>query len=115
MLMDPKWQEQLDRLKSEPWRTLLHKAADYIEEHGWCQGTLLNSGQVCTMGALYAATGWPYASWGHDLLPLIKESHDKLVQFLDPTINPRIDLWNDRAGRTRKEVIAALRGAAVGG
>ncbi len=37
---------------TEPWRSLLLDAADYIEKNGWCQGEWYQDGRVCAMGAM---------------------------------------------------------------
>lgn len=84
---------------------VLLDAADYIERHGWCQYIVEdNQGRVCIGGAISAAASnsdqddlYVYA-----LVRLDKYLHSyKLVPF-----------WNDTPGRTKEEVIAALRAAA---
>lgn len=87
------------RLLSPAAATLL-KAADYIEEHAWCQGTIEDSaGRVCLVGALTKVGGWEsYATVTDDLSHVLG--------------NTNIVRWNNTPGRTKAEVVAALRGAA---
>lgn len=77
---------------------VLDDAADYIEKYGWTQGALqLDTGEVCAMGAISrcatdALPGWAFKS---------------LSRYLDRQIIPK---WNDQPGRTKQEVLDALRG-----
>ena len=94
---------------------VLLEAADYIEWHGWCQDRVESpGGAVCALGAICHAT--------NDLVA------QRLLAFSPPNILARlkkvigvarldeswhdIQNWNDAPGRTKEEVVAALRGAA---
>lgn len=69
-------------------------AADYIREHGWCQGTMMSlGGQVCIFGALTAVLGGRMLS---------------ARAFLDKALGMPAHWWNDAPGRTKEEVIAKL-------
>jgi hypothetical protein len=84
---------------------ILLDAADYIERHGWCQNVYANEfGNVCVMGALLHFVQWPDYPEGR-----AKEIMPRLTKYLGVT---RVDNWNDAPGRTKEEVVAALRGAA---
>ena len=88
-------------------------AADYIEEHGWCQGRLMSiDGRVCAVGALHQVVGWPC------MTPAAVEATTQLC--CDATnhfmwVNRIVDIpkWNDWPGRMPEEVIAAFRRAAL--
>ncbi len=102
MLYDKKWDKELE-VQTEPWRKLLNDAADYIEEHGWCQGELRDEmGQVCILGAI-ASIPDP-EDWEPRSVAL------KALRAI--TGSPFPDNWNDAPGRTKEEVIAAFRNAA---
>lgn len=79
---------------------ILEGAADLIERDGWCQGHAMNdAGEMCLMQALvFTASG-------------MCEFH-KLRRILGHAIDEPIVEWNDRPGRTKEEVITALREAA---
>lgn len=80
---------------------VLRRAADYIEQHGWCQNTMSTpSGRVCLVGALLAAA--PDAGSA------------QVTRILD-RLGPGIVSWNDYVGRTKEEVTARLRSAAEQG
>jgi hypothetical protein len=92
----------------------LNRAADIIEQTGWTQGafaidaagnpvTALSPTATCycTIGAIRKAAG------GHTRV--IARANAALCEHLG--IRDTAD-WNDTAGRTREEVVAALRGAA---
>jgi hypothetical protein len=83
-------------------------AADYIERHGWCQGTSrLPGGAVCAAWALTIAAGDDAVS---------QEAGRRLMCFVDSrgrnTSQWRVPYWNDQIGRTREQVVEALRSAA---
>ena len=80
----------------------LNAAADYIEEHGWCQTVLRDGERVCVIGAIRAVHK------GRSLEP-----RDPVYGLLRERIGPdNIVAWNDDPGRTVEDVLAALRGAA---
>jgi hypothetical protein len=85
---------------------ILLDTADYIERHGWCQNVYQNGlGNVCIMGALSRIVHRPVQ------LPegRIMEILPRLTKYLGVT---RVDSWNDAPGRTKEQVVDALRGAA---
>jgi hypothetical protein len=85
---------------------ILLDAADYIERHGWCQKAYQNGlGNVCIIGALSQVVQWPDDRQGR----VIMEISPRLKKYLGAT---RVDNWNDALGRTKEQVVAALRGAA---
>lgn len=91
----------LRRLISPTAATLL-RAADYIEEHGWCQGESVKpDGSVCIYGALYAVTRDDVAA-SYDADIALRHRLKTLPEY-----------WNDAPGRTKAEVLKAMRGAAM--
>lgn len=82
-------------------RDVLHRAADLLSEFGWCQGRegSLDEGEICAMGAVNEAA----RSLG---VPFRRD--DALDLALD-RIAPYVPEWNDAPGRTKEEVVAALR------
>jgi hypothetical protein len=101
MLANEKWDQKpliLDEIG-----TALIKAADYIEKYGWCQHSHSKAGTVCLWGAICEANGGDGR--------LCDDAYDKVETFLQNPIGA-IN-WNDAPGRTKDEVIALLRKAAV--
>jgi hypothetical protein len=92
---------------------ILLDAADYIGLHGWCQGTVENAfRQVCAMGAINRASYLRCSvSCG-----ATTTAQRKLAKYLECFVSSDnandIADWNDAPGRTKEEVMAALRGAA---
>lgn len=81
---------------AEPIAVALDAAADYIDEHGWCQHTPNNeAGAVCIEGALCRVAGTWEARW-------------LLVKDLGTAAN----VWNDMPGREQWEVTELLRDTA---
>ena len=80
---------------------VLLKAAEYIEEHGWCQHAFGEpDGRVCLEGAINRT-----AYNGSE--------RDAAVRRMIGHLNGQTPaFWNDMRGRTKEEVIAALREAA---
>ena len=98
MLYDKRW--ELDEVGK-----VLDAAADYIEGYGWCQYKLEDGrGRACLMGALLRV-------WSDETIEHRYAVLDRLAGLLGRSVNS-IALWNDAPGRTKEEVIAALRGAA---
>lgn len=92
-----------DRRILEPWQKMLLDAADCIEKHGWVQGQIGHP-QVgfCLSGAI------------------IEVSHDRDMQKAADAVKAHLRCppsdhfgpvvkWNDAPGRTKEEVVAALR------
>ena len=94
-------------------RDVLHRAADLLEsgEWGWCQGFVRNGDNLCALGAIAVAAG-------DVLTPRLERfslKHSDLswsARELFVVHNEGGACWNDAPGRTREEVIAALRKAA---
>jgi hypothetical protein len=84
-------------------------AADYIERHGWCQGTSRIDDAVCTAWALSIAAA-------HDFVTAEQAGYRLMHSVRGPMGysggNWGIAVWNDTAGRTKEEVVEALRSAA---
>lgn len=99
MLLDPRWETNAKA------RAVLNAAADYIEEHGWCQHALQFEGRVCVFGAINAATCGDPGS-------LDALAPDIIVRLRDTTGTCNIASWNDARHRTKEQVIWALRKAA---
>lgn len=80
---------------SEQVRKDAKAAADYIREHGWCQGITRNEkGGVC----MYGASEFCGAACGG--------------VYLDEAVREEIGMcvagWNDKPGRTKEEVLAVF-------
>lgn len=89
----------------EPWQKILLESADLIEEKGWCQGAPYNSrGEHCMLGAVSAVTARKYAIIDG------REATGRLKRRLGES--PA--LYNDTAGRTKRQVLATLRAVAKG-
>lgn len=95
MLYDKRW--ELDQAGH-----YLLAIADYIEEHGWCQGVGRNvEGRVCLSYALHSVSpNWHENNEMYRRLHLATGAEDTLFR------------WNDEPGRTREEVVSACRRAA---
>lgn len=90
-------------------RDVLHRAADLLEEFGWCQGRNGSraEGQMCIGGAVREACrdfGFEYGT-GSAMHHALKNA----ARAFFPSGAP---VWNDATGRTRAEVVARLREAA---
>ena len=87
---------------------LLLKAADLIEERGWCQNTYTSpKGRLCILGALKTAQG----------VEFVGESNPTVLQAskrFGAVVGGRTYQWNDVPGRTKEEVVAKLRAVALG-
>lgn len=89
-----------------PEAFVLLKAADYIDGHGWCQGAIADEeGRVCAVGAITMVTGGLDAPMGTRL-----DVELLLYKYLGEIPVPD---WNDRPERTKEQVTAALRSAAL--
>jgi hypothetical protein len=105
--------ERERRVKIQSPRTMaddLNYAADLLEseEWGWCQGVARNGDSLCMLGALAVATGNALRehqeSFEGDLGPRYEAAYKVLPEGKAA--------WNDEPGRTKAEVISALRSAA---
>lgn len=92
---------ETDLLVDEVGRVLL-AAADYIEAHGWCQGRVEDdAGNVCAIGGIDKACNgyWIRAN-----------TRERFRSYLGRGL---ISNWNNAPGRTKEEVVHALRSAAM--
>jgi hypothetical protein len=88
----------------DPATKLLLDAAAYIERHGWCQfNTKKRDGRVCLVGAMWEVDHGRASDE-------YKTATTKLRNRLNTNF---IMHWNDVDGRTKDEVLTALRRAAM--
>ena len=92
MLFDKKW--GLDEVGM-----LLLAAADYMEEHGWCQGAYTRDGKVCLIGALKEVSS--------DNFEMSMIRLQKAIPF-----DKAIPHWNDDVCKSKEGAVAKLREAA---
>jgi hypothetical protein len=101
MLYDKRWDKKIETPALSPAAETLLKAADIIEEHGWCQySTRKADGSVCLYGAIRRTA--PHLAANGDAGRLLHR-HLGINNYVE---------WNDVPGRTQAEVLKALRGAA---
>lgn len=97
MLQDPKWDEVKVQPKLDAVGEHLLRAADYIKEKGWCQGSLCdNNGRVCVEWALIQT---------NDGKKAFDKSYTKVMNHL----KMRPATWNDALATSGEEVVAKLR------
>lgn len=83
---------------------VLKDAAAYIEEHGWCQGTIATAdGRVCIVQSILQAANPPEFDSAFALL-----AHRLGIRRYGCA--SKAGNWNDAPGRTKAEVLAVLRG-----
>lgn len=104
MLYDKRWDQQLKPIELPPERQALLAAAEYIEAHGWCQKFWSRRGEVCAVTALNETDSYGHTSVGKAARRL----------FFDINGTTLME-YNDAVGRTKQEVISALRATALGG
>lgn len=108
---------------------ILEAAAALLERDGWCQNSLHDGERRCARGAIIAATedvlgvdavrgvvigpslttivgGWAIVD--HAL-----RDHLKAEGVFDGCLAPSVPAWNDTRGRTKDDVISAVRKAAL--
>jgi len=113
MPLDGKIADYQAPVKLSPERQALLDAAQYIREHGWCQGKLITRrGEVCMMGAIAMATKSPITVTGMEQRIERNQICDDAINLAVMATNNRGAFWNDDHGRTADEVIAALESAA---
>jgi hypothetical protein len=79
---------------------MLLDAADLIEERGWCQGSYSDQdGRVCAIGAIVRAGNHQHYRRAEAMMMMV--------------VGMSVVGWNDIKGRTKEEVITALRRAAL--
>ena len=85
---------------------ILSGAADLIEAKGWCQGMAVDEvGGVCMGRAIFDAAGMHERVWVWDASVPIQQAIDAVAQEIGDSPAP----WNDAPGRTKEEVVTALR------
>ena len=84
---------------------VLTRAADLIERDGWCQGGSIVGKKRCAA----AAIGDVLATYRTSTLACRREIVGALLHATGLWSIPD---WNDEPGRTKEEVVAALREAA---
>lgn len=105
MLYDSKRWEAPQQIELEPWQQILLDAANILESDGWCQRRVHSvDGRHCAVGAMFRAVKHDQLGWDHRNAIF----HLRVSLSVD-----NIAKWNDRRGRTKEEVIAAFRNAAL--
>ena len=93
----------------------LRAAADVLERDGWTQGSYTDdNGCYCAAGAVLKAMRYDLSEGG-DYMRAVEAFEAVLRQVLragSSAPEGAVIAWNDAAGRTAAEVIAALRAAA---
>jgi hypothetical protein len=98
--------EQLTPPLTDVQRVLL-RAAEIIEERGWCRAAYIENGRLCAVGAIAtAAEGNAFS-----LAPRVERAIRSFNDFIGGSV--RIEAWNDAPGRTQSEIVNALRSAAL--
>lgn len=102
--------------KMEEWQCDLLHAAKYIEEHGWCCGTLLDiNGSVCMVGAIYSVFDADLFSPDNrlkkdrELFARAECAVNKLAVYLESPV-PR---YNDHFATSAEEVINIMKKCAL--
>ena len=98
--------------RSEEVRNVLLEAADKIERLGWWQVNIdwqvgididTHNGGYCALTAISVVTTYT----------TFERAQKRLAQYLRLRQGTSIPRWNDAPGRTKEEVITALRNAAL--
>ncbi len=101
----------LERALAEPERVAdrLDAAATHIERHGWAQGFMRSvDGRVCAMGALNAVTRDGNVTYLVGATAYLARE----IGTTDELADLGVVEWNDADGRTRSDVLDAMRRAA---
>lgn len=112
MLYDKRWDEAKPLVTDEPWRDVLRRAADLVEQRGLAKNiTCAADGSLCIRGALTVAAGRtariPF--WGDGPRHDVSAAADcAMLNYL----RSDVVAWNNAPERTKDEVVAALRAAA---
>ena len=105
MLYDPKWEQKTET--TEPWRTIIWKAAALIEANGLCKGrTIDEENRHCMVGAINEIdTG--------DACTLDRsQAGDQATTRLHRFCGGNLVDYNNRPERTAEEVVAKMRACA---
>lgn len=93
---------------AEPIDVYLDRAADLIDQHGWCRGQYEDHrGHLCALGAIRRAI------WGEDHnfgVCDVTPPHQAMIDYLCQRNLPN---WNDKLGQRKTNVTAALRTVAL--
>lgn len=120
MLYDPKWEKQAETAQPEPWRDLLLKAADLLEQRGHTKNQRQTAtGEVCFLGALSLAMyGNPESAdsgciqdW-RGISPCAENDLSRAFANVGNHLKQWPVHWNNAVNRTGAEVIATMRGVA---
>jgi hypothetical protein len=97
-------------------RDVLHRAADLLEEFGWCQKVYGSKaeGAMCAAGAVGAALVDLGLTKDRDPTESGRDGLVWLWDHVEIWTNGVGTEWNDTPGRTKAEVIQALRESADG-
>lgn len=88
----------------------LNAAADYIEEHGWCQNAYEDdNGGVCASGALREVGRQAFGPGG---VGMFSVPYRLALTVVGRKLPAMLCDWNDEPGRTKEEVVAMFREAA---
>jgi hypothetical protein len=95
-------------------RDVLHRAADLLEEFGWCQNTeaMTLAGEPCKAADSNAVSFCIGGAAERACLDLGVDAPYSSVFYEGILGIERYVSWNDKPGRTREEVISHLRATA---
>ena len=100
MLYNKDWDQKLNYKRANK---VLLDAADYIHNHGWCQGNLRDEqGHVCVMGAITAVT-----MRSHDDGTLAADLFRKFCG------TSSVGYWNDKICQNEQQAIDSLLSATL--
>jgi hypothetical protein len=88
---------------------ILAESGDYIREHGWTQGTLLDreTDQVCGLGGICISQDWLEMELG-DLTLEININPEVYEELEYSQLLHSLTNWNDMEERTEQEVLDAF-------
>lgn len=86
---------------------VLEAAAVWVDHEGFVQFTNERDGLLCTQGAVTALAMRLIPNWSQ-CMPVLELAVSATSEYVGMTLVT----WNDTPGRTKDEVVSALRGAA---
>ena len=95
---------EVTKLPLAVWQKMLLSMADYIETNGWCQYIAFDGDKSCLVGAYIKIKGWDFR-----LESIYNDDYIHPLQMLKTFLGQSPNIWNDQPGRTKEEVILALR------
>jgi hypothetical protein len=95
-----------------PERQLLWDAAALIERKGWAQVKFKREDSYCVLGALMHLG---IECGDANGLDRYNAAGNHLASYLGLSARFAVMIWNDRPGRTKDEVVSAMRAAAITG